>query len=590
MNSKYLILIAFVFCGFNGQAQQLLFDDAKLLVEKLNINTIRSDFGPAIVLDDLMFSTLKPVASKSTNSEDALYDLFAIKLNEEGRIQEGADKELTFISEENQGPLTYCATTGELFLTQLNWENADVQNVVFKKQNIRLGIVAYQKIDDKWVFKELFPYNSSKYSMAHPTINLAGDTLIFASDMPGGFGMTDLYYSVRKNGEWKRPKNLGSTINSAGKEMTPFYNIDGTLIFSSNGHGGKGNFDLFYVRFPLLRNTELQTFAYNVNSEADDFGLIVHPNQKNCFFSSNRIGGVGSDDIYSLKIDDNFMLKTISSYQNKILSDVTIKIRDDNGRLLLSGLTNSLGELKVNLANGKYNLTARLEGFVDTRVILEINDKNDKQVFLDPLFEMNGQVVNAQGDVPISEALVIVSDGENSESFYVDNDGKFTYKLKPNKQYSIVARAHRFLESEIKINTQKIEPGMNDYLIRMNFLEVGARFELENIYYDLAKWDIRVDAAWELDKLVTAMEEYPDLNIRLESHTDSRGSDEYNLELSNKRSQSAFNYIVSKGIDKNRIVYKGYGESQLVNECDDGVECSEEEHAKNRRTIVEIMK
>ncbi len=124
----------------------------------------------------------------------------------------------------------------------------------------------------------------------------------------------------------------------------------------------------------------------------------------------------------------------------------------------------------------------------------------------------------------------------------------------------------------------------------MEPIVIDKAIRLDNIYYDYNKWDIRPDAAIELDKLVKIMQENPEINIELSSHTDSRGKDKYNMTLSKNGAQSAVNYIISKGIDASRIYAKGYWESKLLNRCGNGVQCSEEEHQLNRRTEFKVVK
>lgn len=598
MKIKYLLSLLFITTALGGFAQHNLFDDVRLSIDTLDINTSYSDFGPAIIEDELIFSSFSDdVGSKSKNHDKAFYDLFSADLNSIGNIITDRRKLSTMISPYHEGPLTFCKKTSELFLTQSNWENPEELNIVFKKKNIRLGIVVYEKTALGWQFKEKFPFNSSEYSIAHPTVNVTGDTLIFVSDMEGGQGLTDLYYSARVDGEWSDPVNMGTKINSTGKEMFPFLNTEGSLVFSSDGHGGAGNLDLFYIDFPIGEDRELKHFEGTINSTADDFGLVIHPNQRAGYFSSNRIGGAGDDDIYYLKIEDyRFNLITLSNYTKRILSGVHVNIIDEDGTVAVSGQSDSSGKMSVKLAvDKKYTLIASSNNYIEKVVDLDLTDEGDfvdrnHKVYLDPEFMLKGQVVDILGNIPIPDALLSVTNGLGVDSIYTDYKGEFTYSIEPDKNYKVDVTAYNFFGTDLEFNTNGMKPGVVDYLIQLYSLDAGSRIELENIYYDLAKWDIRPDAAKELDRLVSVMQEYPDLQIRLESHTDSRGGDDYNMDLSQKRSQSAFNYLVSKGISIDRLEHVGMGETQLVNQCDDGVSCSEEEHANNRRTVVEILK
>jgi outer membrane protein OmpA-like peptidoglycan-associated protein len=599
MKKRYIQIFIFILIAFSGHAQKSLFDDVDMSIDTLqNVNTPYSDFGPAIIEDELIFSSYTEEAGKKSDKKNkAFYDLFSSDLNLMGNIITDRRKLTTMISQYHEGPLTFCEKTGELFLTQSNWENPQELNIVFKKKNIRLGIVIYEKTALTWQFKEKFPYNSSEYSVAHPTISESGDTLIFVSDMPGGMGMTDLYYCVRQDTGWSKPINLGPKVNTAGKEMFPFLNSDGSLVFSSDGHAGEGNLDLFYIDFPITQYSQRSTFTNNINSSADDFGLVIHPNQRSGYFSSNREGGVGDDDIYYLKMEDyRFNIMTLSNYTKRALIGANVNIIDGDGQVAATGQSDSDGKMLVKLdVDKKYTLIASIDNYLDQVVDLDLTDEGnfvDKnyKVYLDPEFVFQGQVVDILGNIPIPDAMLTINDGTDIDTIYADYQGQFKHNIEPEKDYKVNVTAYNFFGTDIDFNTVGMKPGLIDYLVQLYSLDAGTRIELENIYYDLAKWNIRPDAAQELDKLVSVLEEYPDLQIRLESHTDSRGGDEFNMELSRKRSKSAFDYLISRGIDPSRVEHVGFGESQLVNKCDDGVSCTEAEHAENRRTVVEILK
>lgn len=596
MKTKYLLVITFIMAVFNGLAQKSIFDDRNMSVVPLDINTPNSDFGPAIIDNELIFSSFSDDAGRAKNHNKTFYDLYASGLDKNGNVSSGRKRLSGVTTQYHEGPLSYCAKTGELFMTQSEWDNPEEVNMVFKKKNIRLGIVVYEKKGSEWQFKEKFPFNSFEYSVAHPAVSQTGDTLIFASDMPGGQGMTDLFYTVRKDGKWSDPINLGPKVNSPAKEVFPFLNSDGSLVFSSDGHGGSGNLDLFYISFPINGESQLKSFGGEINSPADDFGLVIHPNQQAGYFSSNRKGGTGDDDIYFLKMDD-FMFDVIalSNFTKRGLAGANISVSDEAGNIAATGRTNEEGKLSVKLpVDKKYSLVATVENYIEKVVELDFtiaaNLQPEQEILLDPQFMLQGQVVDILGNIPIPDALVAINDGSKTDSIYADYEGGFSYHIAPGKSYQVYISAYNFFGTDLEFNTADMRPGVVDYLIQLYSLDAGSRIELKNIYYDLASWEIRPDAAKELDRLVSALKEYPDLQIRLESHTDSRGSDEFNLELSEKRSNAALDYLISKGIDADRLEHAGLGESQLVNKCDDGVDCTEEEHARNRRTVVEILK
>ena len=198
------------------------------------------------------------------------------------------------------GPVSYCKATGELFLTQSDNASASVLPKFHKRDTIRLRIIIAKQINGKWTSGISFPYNNPKYSVGHPAISLTGDTLVFSSDQPGGYGKTDLYYSVRENGIWSVPVNMGPQINTSGKEEFSFIAHTRTgrcfLIFASTGRPGFGGLDLYYTQFPY-NNNEIEHFGAPINTPDDDFDMVIPDDADFGYLASNR-PGTGSDDIY----------------------------------------------------------------------------------------------------------------------------------------------------------------------------------------------------------------------------------------------------------------------------------------------------
>ena len=505
--SKLLLLFMLPFCVM----AQVFYENTTLEIEKVPVNTLWSDFGPSFVENELWYSGFLPADTEKINqgrTRNIYYKLFSSAIDNEGHFVSGRD----LVGEEassgyHAGPVSYCKNTGELFMTLSNYDNAEVKNIVFQRKKIPLKIVILTKSGNNWKISEELPFNSSLYSIGHPAVSPTGDTLIFASDIPGkGYGGTDLYMSVRKNGKWGEMINLGDKINTSGDDMFPFLHKGNVLLYASNGQqGSKGGFDVYYA------TREGNGFSKPVNldglnSNADDFGLVVHPNEEVGYFVSNREGGSSNDDIYKVSFKGTYGLELV--VKNRVTGEpvpgVTVNF-NDNTQLT----TNSKGLISRQLDKAAdYNATTALEGY------------------------MNGSVA-------------------------------FTTK---NKSYGILKK---------EIGIEKVE--------------TGQKFVMENIYYRFDKWDLLPESEKELDKLVAIMNDNPLWKVELGSHTDSRGSIEYNDMLSNRRSLSAVDYIVSRGISQNRITARGYGKTQLVNRCSDGINCTEDEHRMNRRTEFKIL-
>lgn len=481
----------------------------KLQSEKTSLNTSQSDFGPAFVGNELWFSAYTDEEILKLNSGDEkkiYYNLFSAKTDSKGNITGSKIAELDALSEGyHSGPVSYCPATGELFVTLSNFENPEVRNKVYQKAEIRLEIIIVKKQGGVWTKVADLPFNDPTYSVGHPSVTSTGDTLYFTSDKPGSIGGTDIYMAIRTNGVWGEMINLGDKINTAGNEMFPFIYKDKILVFASNGRGDGEDLDLYAAGLFGDKIMEPNSLT-DLNSDGDDFAFVIHPSEEIGYYTSNKTGGAGSDDIYKVTLE------------------------------------------KL----GKYELE------------LVVMDRKTMQ-----------KVPNAR----ISFAGVVS----------VLSDLIFKKELEKDKTYSVSTNIDGFMNDSKTISTVGKPFGVIRDTLWVEKVEVGQKFVMENIYYDFDKWDILPESAVELDKLVKVMQDNPGWKVELGSHTDCRGSDPYNLVLSQKRSDSAVSYIVSKGISSDRIIAKGYGETELVNKCDDGVTCSEEEHRKNRRTEFKIL-
>jgi outer membrane protein OmpA-like peptidoglycan-associated protein len=486
------------------------FEHTTIQIEKTNINTSASDFGPSIVSNELWFSAFTEAEISKISqgvTKDIFYNLYSSSLNNDGNVGESKNIEIEEISSGyHSGPVSYCANTKELFVTLSNYDNPDVKNKVYQVADIHLKIIVLKEVDGNWTISEELPFNNATYSVGHPAIAEGGKVLYFTSDIPGGKGGTDIYKSVPTNGVWGDPVNLGDKINTTGNEMFPFMYKNNMLIFASNGMDDSNDLDLFYSC--VSGNSFTEPIALNeLNSDSDDFGLVIHNNEKVGYFASKRADGLGDDDIY-----------------------------------------------KVTFEKGEFKLE------------LLVRDKNSLE--------------------PIASAAVNFNDNVN---LVTDRSGMVKRDLDYNSDYTATSDVDGYMNESVSFTTSNKEYGVIKQTINVEKVVVGQKFVMENIFYDFDKWDILPESEVELNKLVKIMKDNPDWKVELGSHTDCRGSDSYNEVLSQKRSDSAVSYIISNGISSDRIIAKGYGETQLVNKCDDGVNCSEEEHRANRRTEFKIL-
>lgn len=401
------------------------------------------------------------------------------------------------------------------------------------------------KRDGNWSTPERLAISDSIGWDGSPAFSRDGKTLYFSSNRRGGKGGLDLYRAPMDNsGRFGRPINLGSTINTRGNEIFPYVSEDGKLYFSSDGHPSLGGLDLF-VASRSGDEIQVEHLGIPINSVGDDFGLFLADSTQG-YFSSNRVGGKGDDDIY--------YFESTGSEDRWWSNEITI--------------TESNEPAKV------------------------------------ALYHLRTQIVNARNK-PIAKAKVgIKRNGEIQPVMFSNAEGYLDIiDLNPADQISFNASKEKYLtkRSEFlmdgrEIPKQLLKKELTDttfeHKITLGLAEVGeelgALFDVNPIYYDLDKSNIRPDAAAELDKIVQVLKDNPGVSIELGSHTDARASASYNLKLSQRRAESAVKYIIEHGIEASRIKAKGYGETQLINGCSDGVDCSEEAHQENRRTEFKI--
>lgn len=502
-------------------------------------NSENSDFG-LMAFGDNYYLTSDRVSKKVPIGENNVYSwtgnpflkLYEVKMNKSDV------KEIDYIKDLNDqfhnGPGIYSEKESKIYFTRTkavkqtqkttnpdptSWF-ADYSGDIYTN---RLEIFSAKLVGGKWEEITAFENNNSAlYSTGHPALSTDGKILYFVSDMPGGFGGTDIYYCEKNtSGKWGAPQNAGDVINTSGKEVFPFIDKSGVLYFSSDGHSGMGGLDLFKAKGEKKTWSNPENMRAPINSPKDDFSIYITESEMSGYLSSNRDGGQGSDDIYSF-----------------IYSPPPPPVPTE---LILSVATYE-----------------RLE---------------------------NGTIQPLTG-VDIHYHISGVGDPIDVEP---SSPGVYQTVLNCDTEYLINGAITGYFSKEEKIQT-KCETMNDTIFVQLIFdkIIVNKPILIENIYYDYDKWNIRPDAAIELDKIVHLLTENPQIIIELGSHTDSRGTDSYNQSLSQKRAESAVQYIVDNGITKDRITAKGYGETVLVNKCSNGVQCSEEEHQLNRRTEFKV--
>lgn len=489
-------------------------------IRNLEVNTPNSDFGATYFGNKMVFASSfdKDVTKLYSYNQQPFLAMFVAERN----LTNGSlFNQKLFLEDVNSNyhdaTITFAADLKTFYYTT----NTLKRN---KLKNDKSGINNFQIIkawleNDKVTKTEKMFFNSLDYSVGHPSLSADGKWLFFVSDMPGGYGETDIYVcEVFADGKLNSPVNLGPKINTIGREMFPYY-INGLLYFSSEGHYGFGGLDVFESKHNGKDFSYPKNLGEPVNSNKDDFSYIIDSELKTGYFSSNRETGKGDDDIYyfTKKPQDcnQIVQGTVRNSKTQInIEGATIKVFDEFGDLVNEFTTPADGKFEFELpCKGIYKVEASKPNHTSEKKEIATLDKN--------------------GDI-------------------------------------------------IKLDFQLTS--LDDLVVK-DKITGNEKVDINPIFFNYDKWDITPQAAAELDKVVFVMNNFPKVKIRIESHTDSRGKDLYNLTLSDKRAKSTQTYILSKGISPDRIESAvGFGETRLRNKCSNGIKCTEDEHFVNRRS------
>lgn len=491
-------------------------------IRNLEINTDKSDFGPAFYGDKIVYSSSKD----TTKFKEKLYNwnrqpFLNLYVAERNTANGSLFNETVFLP----NAMTKYHEATVAFTPDLQTVYYST-NIVRKKKLVNdeegtnnFKIVKGTIADGKLTKPQDIFFNSKKYSAGHPALSEDGKWLFFASDMPGGYGGSDLYVcQIAEDGTIGPPKNLGPEINTAGNDMFPSF-TNGMLYFASDGHFGWGGLDIYESKFKDNATfSDPKNLGAPINSNKDDFAYIVDPKDTYGYFSSNRAQGKGDDDLYyftKVKAPCNQWVsgKVTNSKSKLPIAEATVIVADMFGDKISEVATNTFGTYRISVPCGmKVKVSATKTGHSTDEKELESKKVNGAEI-KDVDFELSKY-----------EDLVVI-DGDKE------------------------------------------------------------KIDINPIFFDYDKSDITPQAAAELDKVVFAMSKFPNIKIKIESHTDSRGKDAYNMKLSDSRAKSTRTYILSKGIDPSRIESAiGYGESRLTNKCKNGIKCTEAEHLANRRS------
>ena len=509
----------------NQDYQEVIHSNSgRLELHPVSINTEFSEYGTALYGDKIVFTAANSgKTSKGGVSQwtgESYYDLYTADRDQQA-LSNKKFFSTTINTPFNESTAVFTKDGNTMYFTRNNYVNRKIGTNV--ENTILLKILrATKDSNGHWGNVVEVPFNSDNYNVAHPALSPDEKYLYFASDMDGTLGESDIFrVEILGDNQYGTPENLGDIINTPGRESFPFVSKNNILYYSSDGIPGLGGLDIFAVKF-YENGTVSKPINIGMpgNSADDDFCFVMDSETKVGFLTSNRPGGKGKDDIYSF-------------YEEKPLV---------------------------------FDCEKMIKG------VLKDSEKNDV----------------------IADGVIVLSDKTMKEVARqkTKEDGSFAFDKVDCKDlyYYLRAEIGDYVTTEVKVDLNVEGDVFYEFMIKPREIAIDKDVDLakvlniKEIYFDLDKSDIRPDAAVELAKIVEVMRENPKMKIDIRSHTDSRASDEYNLRLSDRRAKSTLEWIVKQGIERKRLTAKGYGETQLVNGCSNGVPCTEEEHQANRRS------
>ena len=572
--------------------RRYLFRDSVLLqISNLPLNSDQNEFGARYYKDGIVFLSSNGIdlfVDQDYLREERLFDLYYAATSDS--LPETMAPFETGINSAYHESIVSFADNENMIFTRNNYYNKEQIKAGDGTTKLQLFTAEFQ--GKQWGKLRPFPHNDPNYNFSEPVISPSGDTLFFVSDMPGGLGGKDIYISIKENNRWTRPVNLGPEINTEGDDSYPYF-VGNVLFFSSDGYGGLGGLDIYRSKLNERgRFSRVVNLGYPVNSNKDDFSYIVSPTGDSGYFASNRDGGKGKDDLYFFE-NSAVLINGVVTSKEEIVDEAVVTIFDSDGNEMASTLSDDQGRFYFYIPyDSDFELLAEKAGFTQDETV-PMTTKT-RQVVMDTLelgmwkheIFAQGEIYSNETQLVLDDVRVILTDLETRslDTVHTIDDGHYIFPLKPGRKYDIRAEKDHFLPFNFEITTTEIKTGIirNDVVLESEYVDKDA------IFFEYNESYLTKESKVVMDEMVKVLKKYPGTWLVIGAHADSRGTREYNLELSTERADNAVNYFISKGIDRSRIIAHPFGESLIINRCYDGINCQEEEHAQNRRADLKI--
>jgi outer membrane protein OmpA-like peptidoglycan-associated protein len=510
--------------------EQIKKNSGRYVVENAGINSKYSDFGSAFFNNKIVFASAKDTGNFTNRRHswtgEGFTNLYKADIVAEGFLTKAEKFGSGINSRVNESTPVFTNDGKTVYFTRNNFIKGKLRADANKTTLLKLYRASLE--GEKLTNIQELSFNSDNYNVAHPTLSADEHTLYFASDMPGTLGQSDIFkIEIKEDGTFGAPTNLGPKINTEGRESFPMITTSGELYFASDGHPGLGGLDVFVSKINKDGSfSEVTNVGEPLNSSFDDFGFLINEVSRYGYVTSNREGGLGGDDVYKFKEIKKLIIKCEQNLDGIIVDK-------DSGLPLFN--------VKVSLLDA------------DKKMLQEVVTNKDGK------FDFGLQECNSV--------------------CYIKSELQET-SFSQTQQVTIKEGEDNYFEIPIASSSKTIHK--SDDLMKL--------YSINPIHFDLGKYNIRPDAEIELTKILNVLQQYPQMELDIRSHTDSRQSAEKNRILSQNRATSTMNWLISKGISKKRLTAKGYGESQLLNKCTDGVICTEAEHQANRRSEFIVTK
>ncbi len=660
-NCQWLCLVLLL--GFQNAlfAQKKDFENKAVLkpyvkngVELFNLqslNTPALDFSPVYYQKGLVYvSSRIKSGPRDPNINETFFELFYSEFTPNREFSKPISFSLQLNSRLHEGPVSFNRDGNMVYLTRNNLKDG----VTATDQEGRVGLKIYEAAKGAYDWQNLqeLPFNNDNFSCMHPALSPDGNRIFFASNKPGGYGGYDLYMAEKRGGSWSDMYNLGPEINTPGNDVFPFLHESGVFFFSSDGHKGMGNLDIYYIDIRSRIWGPLTNIGEPFNSKFDDFGFVVDPAGRSGFFTSDRPGGVGKDDLYGFQspqginglfqpVQKSLAIQVLDQERNQPIPGAAIYVfeRGNDGLIADNSLydiqiipgTGALGReaslhfvrkpseslgnpttitqpdgtASLQVAQGKdYILVIHAPNYQTTDLLLFAKKPGAVKPLEVKLQRQNCRVVKVavrakptQKGLPGVKLRLVGKNTGAEETLFTTIEGKTEFCVMPETDYTLFLEKEGFTSLQMPLEAGQLEKtSILDLQVEpvtstasITMIKENTIIVLPTANSDSESSGTGATETRNLYGILRFMEVFPRLYIELGVHTDSRGEAAFNLQLSARRAETAKEFLVSRGILASRIHAVGYGETRLKNGCEDGVPCSEAEHLQNRRTEIRVI-